>query len=226
MSTALLAVAVVVALLSPAASASDCPKVTPMAGLNLTEYVRATWYIQQQQINGYQTAEELFCVSATYALQGKKVPFFNGTVASVYNYGDEKRVNGKPENPNNRTILCARIVNESAPSKLIVAPCFLPNLFAGDYWVMAAGPSSSNYEWAIVSGGQPTVKHADGCSTKTKGINGSGFWLFTRATVASSATITEMRDTASKLGFSLSQLLDVKQAGCKREGEFIKPNEQ
>ena len=67
------------------------------------------------------------------------------------------------------------------PSRIINAPCFLPNTFAGPYWVIAAGPESYNYSWAIVSGGPPTVKYKDGnCSTSEQGTNGSGLWLFTR----------------------------------------------
>ena len=59
---------------------SECPDVQPMKDLNLTEYGRATWYIQEQQINGYQNASCLFCTLATYVNDGKHVPFFKGTV--------------------------------------------------------------------------------------------------------------------------------------------------
>ena len=56
------------------------PSACPPAGfrtldtLNLTEYTRASWFIQQQQITGYQSLDDLFCVAATYNLEGKKVP--------------------------------------------------------------------------------------------------------------------------------------------------------
>ena len=33
---------------------NTCPLVEPMTGFNTTEYIRATWFIQQQQITGYQ----------------------------------------------------------------------------------------------------------------------------------------------------------------------------
>ena len=115
------------------ASFAACPPAqfhTLGPSFNLTEYTRATWYIQKQQITGYQNLSTLFCVTATYALEGKKVPLSNDTVATVYNYANEGRVNGPNQNAENMT-LCARAVDPDDPSKLAVAPCFLPNALAG-----------------------------------------------------------------------------------------------
>ena len=55
-------------LLLPAvvAAAGSCPDVRPLEGLDLVEWTRASWYIAEQQINGYQSEEDLFCVVATY----------------------------------------------------------------------------------------------------------------------------------------------------------------
>merc|ERR1740138_1714598 len=143
------------------AASSSCPKVSVQDNFNLTEYVRSTWYIQQQQVTEYLSEAENYCTIATYVPNTKKtVPFFSGTVVEVYNYANEKKVNGKSENGDGM-VLCARVPDKKEPSKLLVAPCFLPNVLAGDYWVVAAGPSPSNYEWAIVSGGQPTEPGAD-----------------------------------------------------------------
>ena len=36
------------------AQANSCPSITPMSTLNISEYVRASWYIQEQQIVSYQ----------------------------------------------------------------------------------------------------------------------------------------------------------------------------
>merc|ERR1711907_495341 len=105
-----------------------------------------------------------------------------------------------------------------------VAPCFLPNILSGDYWVLAAGPRADNYEWAIVSGGQPDQKFSDGCTTKQTGVNGAGFWFFTRAKVASKKTLEQMEQVAQNLGFTLSQLHDVAQDGCLyNDAKLIKP---
>merc|ERR1711939_1068015 len=67
-----------------------CPTVKTVGSnaFNLTEWVRKSWYIQEQQIVGYQPLDALHCVVATYNLEGAHVPFFRGTVATVYNYAN------------------------------------------------------------------------------------------------------------------------------------------
>lgn len=205
-------------------SFTSCPHVEPMSEFNTTEYIRASWFIQQQQITGYQQENTLYCVAQTLASEDKWVPFFNGPVLSVYNYANVDNVNGESQNKNNFT-LCARQANESRSSDILNAPCFLPNLFAGPYWVIDAGPYSYHYEWAIVSGGQPTVQYPDGnCSTSEEGINGSGLWLFTRIsnTDIVDQYIHIMRDKLLNLGYSIKQLLNVTQKGCKYTGAFLK----
>ena len=202
----------------------SCPTIRPMSNFNTTEYIRATWYIQQQQITGYQPNNTLYCVAQTLDKTTNTVPFFHGDVLSVYNYANVDRVNGAPLNANNFT-LCARQPNKSLPSDILNGPCWLPNLFAGPYWVIDAGPSPSNYSWAIVSGGPPTVQYPDGnCSTSEKGVNGSGLWLFTRDNVEENVAyyVNLMRESLKVLGYSISQLLPVHQQGCKYSGAFIK----
>ena len=66
------------------AEASSCPPVELQPNFNVTEFVRASWFVQRQQVNGYQSLDDLYCVSATYDLEGKKVPFFSGTVVTVF----------------------------------------------------------------------------------------------------------------------------------------------
>merc|ERR1712125_55650 len=52
--------------------------------------------------------------------------------------------------------LCAKEdTAENNPAKLQVAPCFLPPIVAGDYWVVAYNEDEA---YALISGGQPTVK--------------------------------------------------------------------
>ena len=201
-----------------------CPTIRPMHNFNTTEYIRATWYIQQQQITGYQPNNTLYCVAQTLDKTNNTVPFFSGDVLSIYNYANVDRVNGAPLNVNNFT-LCARQPNESLPSDILNGPCWLPNLFAGPYWVIDAGPSPSNYSWAIVSGGPPTVQYPDGnCSTSEKGVNGSGLWLFTRDNVEENVAyyVNLMRESLKVLGYSVSQLLPVHQQGCNYSGAYIK----
>tara|TARA_B100001093_G_scaffold515387_1_gene591611 strand:+ start:948 stop:1538 length:591 start_codon:yes stop_codon:yes gene_type:complete len=195
-----------------------------MSSLNTTEYLRSTWYIQQQQVTGYQPRETLYCVAQTLNESNRTVPFYDGSVISVFNYGRINGVNGTLENPNNFT-LCARQTNSSNPAEIINAPCFLPNILAGQYWVLAAGPSSYNYSWAIVSGGPPTVRYADGnCSTKLTGTNGAGLWLFTREPFGEIADmfVSKMRYILRNIGYTTSLLINVTQRGCNYSEAFIK----
>ena len=205
-------------------SISNCPSIQPTKDFNTTEYLRATWYIQQQQITGYQPENALYCVAQTLDLTNKTVPFFDGNVISVFNYGNLNQVNGEQENSKNFT-LCARQSNTSDPARILNAPCFLPNILAGPYWVLGAGPQSDNYTWAIVSGGAPNVKYPDGnCSTSLSGTNGSGLWLFSRyryGLYADNLT-RHMRNILLNMGITLSQLMNVQQRGCNYTGAYIK----
>lgn len=203
---------------------NDCPNIELQTNppLNLTEYSKHTWYIQQQQVNGYQSESDLYCVAATYNHDNhSKVPFFNGTVLSVYNYANSQRVNGY--HTNNNTVLCARQYNHSSPEKLAVAPCFLPNVFGGPYWVVYAGPYSNNYQYAIVSGGQPSVRIDNyTCTTKLNGFINSGLWIFSRERVLDNNTLGFLRNILIKRGISTRNLLNVTQLGCNYTGAFIK----
>ena len=193
--------------------------------VNLTEYVRASWYIQQQQLTSYQSLRDLYCVTATYNEdQYSKVPFFQGKVISVYNYANRDGVNG-PAEGSNRTILCARVKNASEPEKLVVAPCFLPNLLGGPYYILAAGPEPDNYEWAIVIGGQPTVYMGNNtCTTTENRINNSGLWLFSRKRILEETGIQMMYSILQSQNISTAKLNNVTQEGCQYEGAFIKSN--
>lgn len=203
---------------------SVCPNVQLQTEppLNLTEYTRATWYVQRQQPNGYQKPSDLFCVAATYDITNKtSVPFYSGKVISVYNYANYNKTNGV--NLNNSTILCARQANQNEPEKLLVAPCFLPNLLAGPYWVLAAGPTSDNYEWAVVIGGEPSVRVTNKtCTTKLSGINNSGLWIFSRKPIICPSVLENIYGLLHSRGISTEYLLDVQQEGCKYNGAFIK----
>merc|ERR1712137_104917 len=102
---------------------------------NLTEWTRATWYIQEQQVTQYLSTKQNYCVAATYGFDGAELkaggfpidPFYHGPVISVYNYANEEKVNGKLTNEDSM-ILCARVPDSDETSKLAVAPCFLPTV--------------------------------------------------------------------------------------------------
>jgi hypothetical protein len=84
--------------------------------------------------------------------------------------------------------------------------------------VVAAGPSATDYEWAIITGGPPTQQGANGKCTLPMGSingNGEGFWLFFRNPTPSQAEIDAVRAVASTKGLDLSVLIGVPQAGCQ-----------
>ena len=86
-------------------------------------------------------------------------------------------------------------------------------------WPWARGaedPAGEGYDWAIISGGQPTIKvpGEEGVCKNGEAVNGSGLWLFTREAVAEAAVVEVMRAAAAERGFDLSVLNPVLQAGC------------
>jgi hypothetical protein len=190
--------------------------------INLTEYIHSSWYIQQQQLTSYQRVDDLYCVVATYNKDNySKVPFFSGNIISVYNYANSGSVNGNITN--NSTILCARQPNNNYPEKLLVAPCFLPNILGGPYWILAAGPYSYNYNWAIVIGGQPNNYVGNNtCTTSEDKINNSGLWLFSRKQVLDEQSLNEMYNILEKQNISTQLLRNVTQYGCNYTNAFIK----
>lgn len=192
---------------------------------SLDKFISKSWFVQYQQENGYQKKNSLFCVAATYDNSKKQsVPFFSGPVISVYNYANKGGVNKSNQNDKDGMVLCARAANKD-PSKLLVAPCFLPNGLAGNYWVLDAGvDAEGEYTWALISGGQPTVQYDDGtCSTKETGTYGAtGMWIFTRERVASKETVDAAFNAMAKQGIHTGRMIKAEQEGCNYSGAFIK----
>ena len=204
--------------------ANDCPSIDLQTNpkVNLDKYIDGSWYIQEQQINGYQSKNDLYCVVATYNIDNNShVPLFSGTVISVYNYANTGKVNGL--STNNSTVLCGRQRNSSQPEKLSVAPCFLPNVLAGPYWIILTNDDNQNYEWAVISGGQPTVRISnETCTTKQTGVNGSGLWILSRKQILDQNTLMNIKQKMLNKGIAISELLPVEQRGCNYTGAFIK----
>jgi len=209
---------------------------------NLTEWIRASWYMQKQQPNGFQPVDQLYCVVATYneTFRGepRKVPFFSGTVVTAYNDCTVGKKNGPTSNnftdPDFKAgfgaPLCARVADTKNPAKLSVAPCPLPNLLAGNYWVVEAGPSPDNYEYGIIIAGQPTVQNSDGCTTPSScsgpAQTGCGLWVATRTQVAGAALLSQLDDKLHAKGISTKDLVSIDHTDCKYDGYVIKPNEK
>jgi len=198
-----------------AIKSETCPIVSVQPDFNLTEYVTGgKWYIQQQMAVLYLPKSQNFCVTANYS-------FTSSTHVHVANYANEGGVNGKVYDSDKQVGIlggiCGDLDDPSEPSKLSVGPCNLPSWLPGargSYWIIAAGPSSSHYEYALVSGGQPTHRADGGCRTGM-GINDSGLWIFTRKAMRDDAVVSKLRALAQQKGFDVSVLNDVQQAGCE-----------
>jgi lipocalin len=195
--------------------ATSCPRVDTVERLDMNEFTKHTWYSQMQQEVKYQTKDSFYCVTATYNIEkNRTVPFFHGNVITVYNYADYARVNGQPVNTRNGTLLCARQPNVKEPGKLLVGFCNFPNIICGDYWIIGLG---ENYEWLVVSGGQPTVRYDDGCTT-----NQTGLWIFSRTPMMEKIYIQQAFDLLRRKGYTTSKLLHVEQQKCRYTDAFIK----
>jgi len=205
---------------------SHCPDLQPVENLDIAEFTRASWYVQEQQVNSYQSEDQLQCVVASYDVGEssfwQQPLFFDGVVLSVYNSYDGGQptidANGQPTNR-----LCASLTNNNEPSKLAVAPCFLPTVLGGKYWVMGFNyTSDGKYEWAVVSGGPPTQEYDDGCTTGTGYFN-SGLWIFSRNPILSETKLAEAKDLLVQKGYTLQLLKKVRQANCLYANAYIKP---
>ncbi|CAJ1395425.1 unnamed protein product [Effrenium voratum] len=97
--------------------------------------------------------------------------------------------------------------------KLEVAPCFLPSIAAGPYWVIDYDEAAG---YALISGGAPQNEGTDGCRTGS-GTNNAGLWIFTRSQKRDEALVQKVRSIAAQKGFDLSVLNDVDQTECSEQ---------
>ena len=174
--------------------------------------------------NSYTPLDQNYCVSAKYRLkEGPSFPW--GYRVEVTNVAQDEDGNTSGGN------LCADFRDDD-PSKLNVAPCFIPQLWSGPYWVVAYNETAG---YALVSGGQPdqVVPDETGCDGSSSidygsssssssyaccrtgtGINGSGLWIFSRSRDRDETLISTVRDIAKDAGFATSVLFDVNQTSC------------
>lgn len=179
----------------------QCKTVDTVSGFDLETYASRPWYIHQQAEIEYAPLEQNFCVKAEYTIRNSHT--FWGYSVDVLNYAQD--VNGAEFGGP----LCAFQEKENL-SKLNVAPCFLPKIFSGPYWVVAYDEDQG---YALISGGQPTIPSGDGCKTGD-GVNGSGLWIFSRSPTRDESLISTVRAIAQDKGFDLSVLNDVQQEEC------------
>jgi len=185
----------------------SCKVVETVPNFDIETYASAKWYSQKQAENSYQPIDNFYCVNAEYNVRSSKT--FWGYTVDVLNTGENElgSVQGGE--------LCAyQTGTGDDASKLAVAPCFLPKVFAGPYWIVAYDEEEG---YALISGGQPTIPAPDGltgCRTGT-GVNNSGLWIFTRSQERDEDLINRVIDIAKDAGFDTSVLFDVDQSSCE-----------
>jgi len=172
-------------------------------GFDVNWYANGTWFVQQQMPISYLPVGFTYCVSATYTLKTTKP--WNYDVA-VLNAAE----NSSGQTPKGPKGICGKVVN-ATEGKLEVAPCFLPPILSGPYWVVDFSVEDG---WALVSGGPPKIESNGACKTGT-GTNDSGLWIFTRMQRRNQVVVDNIRTLAQKKGFDVSVLADVNQTGCK-----------
>mmetsp|Transcript_73275 Transcript_73275/g.174604 ORF Transcript_73275/g.174604 Transcript_73275/m.174604 type:complete len:381 (-) Transcript_73275:212-1354(-) len=192
---------------SPIAPPFQCPPAgfETVNNFDLDSFISKRWYIQQQMETKYLPKTQNRCVYAEYKLQQKKT--FWGYDVAVHNHAEEVAPPHTVHDSGSK--ICAKVVDK-ARGKLEVAPCFLPTLLAGPYWVLDYDEAEG---YALISGGAPALPAEAGCMTGS-GTNGSGLWIFTRDQKRDEALVQKVRAIAAQKGFDLSVLNDVDQSDC------------
>lgn len=194
------------------AHAQDCKKVTTVKNFDINAYASTKWYSQQQAETAYLPKSRNYCVSAKYTVKDK--PTLLGYTVGVENMD-------RDENGNERDANICAYSEPDTPSKLAVAPCFLPKAVSGPYWVIAYNETEG---YALISGGQPTEAGENGGCVTGTGINNSGLWIFTRSQQRDEALVNKTRTIAVDAGFDISVLNDVDQSNCGQQ-EIITDDE-
>jgi len=213
-------------------SSAVCHIVNTVPDFDIELYASRPWYSHQQAVNFYLPIELSNCVRADYNVRDRPT-FPWGYTVDVKNQAQDE--NGKFQGGN----LCAYQTDLTSgsssdgqppqPGKLAVAPCFLPKIFAGPYWVLLYNEDEG---YALISGGQPTIpsyveddigdgqndKKFIGCRTG-RGINDSGLWIFSRSPVRDQEMIDSVRAKAMEMGIDVTVLIDVNHQGCIYDGD-------
>lgn len=171
----------------------------------MTEFASAPWYVQKQRVVPFQPPSTFYCVEANYNFEPNRwYSFLYGWELQARNYGETE------DGETREATLCVKQQDEN-PSKLWVAPCWLP--FSGPFWVVEYVEGEQGY--AVISGGQPNVPTENGCKVE----DGNGLWIFTRERNPSDILVEEVLNITSAKGFDveLEDFLTVNQTDCKRD---------
>mmetsp|Transcript_15103 Transcript_15103/g.22052 ORF Transcript_15103/g.22052 Transcript_15103/m.22052 type:complete len:218 (-) Transcript_15103:141-794(-) len=183
------------------AEEEPCAPVSTVTDFDVDSFVSKPWYAHQQAPTEYVPIERNYCTRAKYNKRQSNT--FLGYEIDVDNYTQDAEGNKYGGQ------LCATIVGDG---KLAVAPCFLPKLLAGPYWVLAYEEERG---FALVSGGQPSFRSENGMGCTTgKGVNDSGLWIFLRSRDRDEELIDEIRAMAADMDIDISVMNDVDQTNC------------
>jgi len=222
-------------------------------GFNVSEFTRATWYTWKQQTTLYQPEDALYCITATYNLEGASVPGpLSGDpseTVSVYNVATDStyqnEVGAVGEDP---FLLCATPESPDTESdpKLNVKPCELPPYFGGSYWILyLEADSDGQYEVAVVIAGNPTVFVEEDpdfgtlCTTPSETSecpwydwqcllfgNNQGLWILARDPLIDQHTLDRVELAIKQKGVATAKLIEVPQGDvCDYSERFMKPRD-
>ena len=172
-----------------------CPEISTFANFDrqaLEAYTSAKWYVHEQAVTTYLPKENNYCVTAEYEILPRKT-FWGYTI----------RVNNNAKNLQGDEfggiLYATQSDPKNEPAKLKVAPGFLPQFFAGPYWILDYQEEKDGKEgYALIVGGQPNVRTENGCKTKNRWITSSGgLWIFTRNSVRNDELVAMVKSKAA-----------------------------
>ena len=176
----------------------------------------------------YQSIDEFFCVTADYTKDNNFCIFCNyAPRIDILNQARKSSVDGEKLGGANGLFRGIIRRPRTDPAKITVG--FLaPFLIRASYWVVAAGSytdillgvqtsnPTSDYEWAIITGGSPSRDGAGGTCKPNPGVlNFLGMWMFTRDSIPPKGVIDTIESYAlNVLNLDTSAWFSVQHEGC------------
>jgi lipocalin len=193
--------------------------------LNPAKFFEGRWYALAQVPVKFQEENLFYCISANYKIQKTALCQLTGCddeIVKILNTANSDSVKGDQLIAN----LNGYIPNAKAPSKALVGPTFLPSNLYGPYWVIEAGtyadliegkPSfeGEDYEWALISSGEPKIETSGGCITGQGVEDPKGIWLFSRQPIVSKEIYEKALAFVASKGFDVNALKKVIHEGCQ-----------
>ena len=186
------------------------------------------WYAQKQIPVAYQSLDEFYCVTADYTKDKNFCIFCNyAPRIDILNQARKSSVDGEKLGGANRLFRGIIRRPRTNPAKITVG--FLaPFLIRPSYWVVAAGSyadillggqtlnPTTDYEWAIITGGSPSRDGVNGTCKPNPGIlNFLGMWMFARDSIPPEGVIAAIETYAlNVLNLDTSAWFPVEHEGC------------